>query len=216
MSVVSIDGEPIRRARGAKEGYRLSCSCGWTVDHVDYMAQCRKQFSDHLREIDFCTCIACGGPFDPTETVRTGSRVCVTCKAKKAKQYRDKKRDADAAGASQLARSNTIKSKYGLIPEDIELMLMFQGGKCAICRRRLDLAIPREVHIDHSHDTGAIRGLLCGPCNRGLGMFKEDCTVLASAIRYLKLPPRNQGVDRRKTRQSSRRPLPIPPEKSFR
>jgi hypothetical protein len=59
-------------------------------------------------------------------------------------------------------------------------LYILQGGHCALCPRHLVL------HVDHSHKTGAVRGLLCNKCNRGLGMLNDDITILTAAIEYLK------------------------------
>jgi hypothetical protein len=56
-----------------------------------------------------------------------------------------------------------------------------QGDKCAICRE----AFTKRPRIDHSHETGLFRGLLCGPCNMGLGLFKDDPKRLHAAGEYL-------------------------------
>jgi hypothetical protein len=56
-----------------------------------------------------------------------------------------------------------------------------QEDKCAICKRPFD----RTPHVDHSHKTGKIRGLLCFHCNSGLGMFGDCMDTMESAINYL-------------------------------
>jgi hypothetical protein len=68
---------------------------------------------------------------------------------------------------------------YGLTPEQVQAMKDSQGGRCAICRVR-----PAE-HVDHDHRVGTVRGVLCFPCNAGLGQFGDDPAVLTSAIEYL-------------------------------
>lgn len=68
---------------------------------------------------------------------------------------------------------------YGLEPEDYDRMMTEQEGICAICRTR------RPTDVDHDHDTGEVRGLLCKHCNRGLGGFQDDPDVLQRAINYL-------------------------------
>jgi len=60
-----------------------------------------------------------------------------------------------------------------------EKLLQEQQGRCAICRAK------RELVVDHNHDTGAVRGLLCYPCNVGLGCFADDEYVLRRALKYL-------------------------------
>jgi hypothetical protein len=64
-------------------------------------------------------------------------------------------------------------------------MLQEQDYKCAICGNE-DEVEGRRLAIDHCHDTGHVRGLLCGKCNRGLGLFYDDEELLQNAIKYLK------------------------------
>lgn len=63
--------------------------------------------------------------------------------------------------------------------EVVEELNEEQGGVCAICSRDLSL------HLDHNHSTGAVRGLLCGSCNRALGQFQDDPQIVARALDYL-------------------------------
>ena len=79
-----------------------------------------------------------------------------------------------------------IMSKYGLCKEDFESMLEGQENKCAICEFEFhDESKSTRPHIDHCHDSGSVRGLLCNNCNAGLGQFKDDPGLLSSAIEYL-------------------------------
>lgn len=75
---------------------------------------------------------------------------------------------------------------YGLTPEGFDSMWELQGGLCAICKREMTLVGPLRCNIDHDHVTGAVRGLLCRPCNSGLGFFADVPERLASAITYLR------------------------------
>jgi hypothetical protein len=54
-----------------------------------------------------------------------------------------------------------------------------QDGVCAICGR------PNPEHVDHDHETGAVRGILCFNCNGGLGQFRDSIDALLSAASYL-------------------------------
>lgn len=79
-------------------------------------------------------------------------------------------------------RATELKHKFGITVEQYNKMLAAQGGTCAICASTPGL---RRLAVDHDHETGIVRGLLCGPCNRALGMFRDDPALLAAAIRYL-------------------------------
>ena len=81
---------------------------------------------------------------------------------------------------------HTIMAKYGLCKEDFESMLDGQENKCAICKFEFhDEKQSTRPHIDHCHDSGDVRGLLCVNCNNGLGQFKDNPSFLSSAIEYL-------------------------------
>ncbi|HEY3443631.1 MAG TPA: endonuclease VII domain-containing protein [Paludibaculum sp.] len=75
------------------------------------------------------------------------------------------------------------KSRYGLTDEQFDLMLISQGGRCAICGTA---KWPHEgPHVDHDKKTGIVRGILCQACNTGIGKLKHDITIMQSAIAYL-------------------------------
>jgi hypothetical protein len=71
---------------------------------------------------------------------------------------------------------------YGMTAEDYAGLLEAQGNACAICGGEWTNGRP---HVDHDHKTGKVRGLLCGPCNTGIGHLKDDPARLAAAITYL-------------------------------
>lgn len=62
-------------------------------------------------------------------------------------------------------------------------MVSAQEGRCAICRRSFQGT--KNTHVDHNHSTGRVRALLCGNCNRGIGMFDDQPDILLAAIDYL-------------------------------
>jgi hypothetical protein len=80
-------------------------------------------------------------------------------------------------------RAGHLRRKFGLTPEEYEARLAAQGGVCAICERQP--AKGRQLDIDHDHQTGEVRGLVCNSCNQGLGLFGEDTFRLMSAAAYL-------------------------------
>lgn len=91
---------------------------------------------------------------------------------------------------ARIQRASNLKMKYGLTLEQFDALLLTQGGTCAICqsadpKSKNGASRPGQFHVDHDHTTGAVRGLLCSPCNTGLGSFRDDTARLAEAIRYL-------------------------------
>lgn len=79
-----------------------------------------------------------------------------------------------------------LKCKYGMSEASYEALLVSQGGRCKICRSdRPEGGRWWRFVVDHDHQTGKVRGLLCPRCNRMLGFAKDDCTILTQAVLYL-------------------------------
>ena len=76
-------------------------------------------------------------------------------------------------------------SQSGATQKWFEEHFLSQSGLCAICGAELALT-GRDTHVDHDHETGKVRGILCFRCNLGLGYFRDNCDFLTSAIHYLK------------------------------
>lgn len=73
--------------------------------------------------------------------------------------------------------------KYGVSPNDYERMLENQLGLCAICNKKCTSG--KDLAVDHDHETGIVRGLLCQSCNWGIGNFSDDIKIISNAIAYL-------------------------------
>ena len=85
-------------------------------------------------------------------------------------------------------RSNRLKKTYGITLAEYEQMWIQQGGTCAVCGQfetTLRCGRPVLLAVDHCHETGEVRGLLCNNCNRAIGMLGDNPAVLASAVEYL-------------------------------
>ena len=88
-------------------------------------------------------------------------------------------------------RISQIKHKYGLSEVDYNNMLHGQKNKCKICDVEFieGVILPSNKgyvpHVDHCHESGKVRGLLCASCNVGLGLFKDSKKNLQSAVEYL-------------------------------
>lgn len=81
---------------------------------------------------------------------------------------------------------------YQLTPDDYDRLLKSQDGVCAICGKS-----PKgRLHIDHNHDTGEVRGLLCFRCNFGLSYFSENYSILQKASEYLATSQEREDVIR--------------------
>lgn len=103
-------------------------------------------------------------------------RRCKACTKKRGKNWNK----TNPAQRKKYARAWTLK-KYGLTPQSYEHLVKRQNGCCAICEK---LNLDGNLHVDHDHKSGKVRGLLCGDCNRGLGMFKDCPQLLYKAADY--------------------------------
>lgn len=83
-----------------------------------------------------------------------------------------------------ISRNSYDKTLYGLAKGERQKMLEEQRGLCAICEQMP--RTKRGLHLDHNHETGQNRGLLCHGCNVAIGNFGDDIELLQKAIKYLK------------------------------
>lgn len=113
---------------------------------------------------------------------------CKDCDSAARKAYHEKHYHS----VREKHRVNTRKFKYGLTDEDFQKMLLEQDGKCKICDVELNQEFgifhaPNKLVIDHCHTNGHVRGLLCTMCNKALGLFKEDPSIVKKAFEYLEI-----------------------------
>lgn len=87
------------------------------------------------------------------------------------------------------AHARHIEETYGITSEQYWDIYEAQGGRCYICQRAKGTGRKR-LAVDHDHETGEVRGLLCKPCNRDvLGHLRDSPDALRRAIEYLSNPP---------------------------
>jgi len=96
-------------------------------------------------------------------------------------QRRKMKSDIYKERRKKSSRKWYLKSNYGITEEKYLELLNYENGKCWICKNSYDYFL----HVDHDHTTGKIRGLLCGKCNRGIGLFDDNKNIVRSAADYL-------------------------------
>jgi len=80
-----------------------------------------------------------------------------------------------------MCRRSNLKRTWGLTLEQKAQIVKSQNNRCAICSN----IFQNKICIDHDHNTGKIRQLLCVACNAGIGNFKENILILKSAISYI-------------------------------
>lgn len=108
------------------------------------------------------------------------------------KRWYERHRGSEAFLAKRKARSNTpevrdtrFRREYGISLAEVEAMAEAQGGVCAICKEPERLG-EKGLCVDHCHQTGRVRGMLCHKCNRALGLFNDTIAYLNAAATYLK------------------------------
>lgn len=125
---------------------------------------------------------------------------CSTCKEEKdTSAFHPHKSRKDGLQTSCKACANSRRGKYdpvanrrkelnrlyGLTLDAYDRMVAQQGGRCAICGSPEADGKWKRFHVDHDHETGRVRALLCNGCNRGLGFFQDKPEALRAAADYL-------------------------------
>lgn len=87
-----------------------------------------------------------------------------------------------------------LERTYGITLEEYKELLIAQSGLCAICETpgidkpehgARKQGLTQRLHVDHDHVTGKVRGLLCGPCNRAIGLLRDDEKIIYAAADYV-------------------------------
>jgi hypothetical protein len=103
---------------------------------------------------------------------------------KKSEQGKEAERRYSQKHREQISArqfKHRISARYGLSLEQYEELKAKYNGMCFLC----DKYEGDKLHIDHCHETNKVRGMLCGSCNRGLGLLKDNVEVLKRAVKYL-------------------------------
>lgn len=85
-------------------------------------------------------------------------------------------------------RAWSLKTHFGITPQDYEKMFESQQGRCAVCDQQETAERDGKLvalAVDHDHKTGSIRGLLCSKCNCALGLVGDNAERLRSMIAYI-------------------------------
>lgn len=102
------------------------------------------------------------------------------------------KRDIESAKArlgdseyNRRRRDRRLRELYGIGIEEYNLILERQGGGCAICGLVTKMRGKVVLVVDHDHETGAVRGLLCNPCNLMMGRYDSDPDFVSRLLGYV-------------------------------
>lgn len=162
------------------------CVCGETVDvngchlrnGVKKSCGCQKAVRPQKPKLYVKPkgiCSFCNGPTGKVSTTR-----CRTCKNEHVK------RDPG------YSRNWQLQKKYGISLDDFNTMWEKCNGNCEICGSSMKLPVKRKgqpldvVAVDHDHETGKVRGLLCNACNKAIGLLRDNIEILTKAKEYLK------------------------------
>ena len=100
---------------------------------------------------------------------------------------REYKRKYSQTEAGRLQRrKEVLKHLYGITLEQYDEKLAEQHNCCAICGTLVPGHNHKHFSVDHDHENGKIRGLLCHYCNRGLGFLRDDIKIVENTLNYLR------------------------------
>lgn len=195
-------------------GMSLAQRPGPTVRYCSVACRGRARI---LRAIERCKdlkekpCTACKEIKPIGEFTRAHDTFCKSCTAaKRKKNYQRPGRGKDRVYAKNLERN------YGMTMDQYEEKVRQQGGQCAIC----GITPNHRLHVDHDHRTGAVRDLLCRPCNYALGQAQDSLRIARAMVTYLESHAREDAENRLSLRtapdEESNRIEYVAPELPFR
>ena len=172
------------------------CQCGKEKDKRSELCnECRAALNVNLQKEKICNGCSLLYPIDEynirinKQGKPTRQSQCKKCRAaytrKRTQEHPEKVKESNRLYA--LKRPDRIKmwsirsrwKKQGYNPNEIEKFILEHKGGCEICGET------KKLVLDHNHETGALRGMLCPECNFGLGKFKDNKNLLNKAINYL-------------------------------
>ena len=125
-----------------------------------------KTNSDHLQAY----CRKCQREYGKKWLEENGDKNIVYCR----RYYKENK---------QKWREREYKKKYNMTLQEFDALLLSQNNKCPICDTALKST--RQMHVDHHHESGMRRQILCSKCNTALGLLNENVVNFEKAIQYI-------------------------------
>lgn len=160
---------------------KICCTCGESLPATKEFFHVRNSAPDGLR----CDCKKCRKEKIPKRDRET--KRCSYCNEIKpnTSEYfytisRGGLRSQCIQCHSNYQKEYKLMKNYNLNLEEYNEMCIQQEFKCQICNKK------KKLYVDHNHQTGEVRGLLCDLCNRAIGLLKENEDSLINAISYLK------------------------------
>lgn len=138
-----------------------------------------------LDKMEVMRCSKCGCTFNkadaPPSQRDKASYYCKDCRRVIRKKYYWDNVDYERRQSKENQRKTRLVRVYGITEEDYANLLDEQNGSCAICKNSSSRLV-----IDHDHESGKVRALLCDTCNRGIGLLKDNFEVVQKAADYLR------------------------------
>jgi hypothetical protein len=183
-------GEHVRRGDYIRKG--LSRSCGCRTRELIATAKRQPRVTVASKRCSACRTFKPAPAFSANSRSPDGLRY--NCKDCHSEHMRVRRMDPAKAAIEQEAcrrwraklssRASLLWKQYGITIEDYNRLRDEQGGHCAICPTVPDGAF--SLCVDHDHNTGAIRGLLCKHCNKALGLLGDTIEGVTRAVDYLR------------------------------
>ncbi|MCR4307302.1 MAG: endonuclease VII domain-containing protein [Candidatus Berkelbacteria bacterium] len=140
-------------------------------------------------------CLRCGGdgPFWKDKNREDGlNPYCKKCAGAANKEWTSKNIEKVRQYTKKWTKENPKKMRehqrkyrYGMTPGRYDELFASQNGRCAICGSDTPGGRGVDFHVDHDHNTGKVRGLLCTNCNHMIGIAHEETSIFSKAIKYL-------------------------------
>lgn len=147
------------------------CGVDWELDRSGAPPKLCPDCESSLKYCNKCGEVKPHSEFNRASGTRTGLNDC--CRGCAQEWF--------VTRGSKLRRANDLMTKYGVTLDEWDAMWSAQGGKCACCQTQLT----SKPALDHCHQTGAVRGILCNNCNTGLGKLGDTVDGLVRAEAYL-------------------------------
>lgn len=136
------------------------------------------------------TCIDCAVPFTYNQVKRQRIR-CDLCRRER-RRAQNQARSHDVYNQDGRKKRRNLVHRHRITHEQADLVIMLSYDACSVCGRLPDPEHSnvsyRSLHLDHDHESGLFRGLICGWCNLALGFALDDPDRLEALARYLRKP----------------------------
>lgn len=143
-----------------------------------YKGSSRANYKDGLSP----WCKACARDYQREQRQRDPEKVRAS-RRESARKWRAKRADYTRDVYRAKGWKKHVFRTYGLTDAGYSSLLAQQHGRCRICFSEPDPG--QRLHVDHDHDTGEVRALLCRRCNTLLGMARDESYIIESALQYL-------------------------------